>query len=123
MLTGLDRRLDRPLVDYPDPYVSSGARRQGDGEVARGDQSDRSGIAELDLGLGDLAALLEKRLRMPGAEAPIHELDRFLDPLVEAAQPGDDHDQPTPLLLGRTGEAVAGLLGMAGLQPVGAGDL
>ena len=79
-----------------------------------------SSLAELDLGLGDLLALAEQGLRLPGAEAPVHELDRFLDPLVEAAEAGDDHDDPAAVLLGRAGEAVARLLGMAGLEAVGA---
>ena len=38
-------------------------------------------------------------------------------------QPGEHLDQPPPVLLGRAGEAVAGLVGMAGLEPVGARDM
>ena len=71
-------------------------------------------------GFADPLVLGEQRARLPGPKAPVHELDRFLDALAHAVQPGEDHHDAPPVLLGRAGEAVARFLGVAGLEPVGA---
>ena len=123
MLAPRDRRVDRARHRrcgrcrfWPCPVGI------GHGDVARRDQADARGAAELDLRLADLLALAQQRPRLPGVEAPLHEAHQFLDPLVEAGKAGDDHDDPPPVLVGRAGEAVARLVGMAGLEAVGAGD-
>ena len=118
MLALRDRRLQRALIDDPRADVLAEALRVGDRQRPRRDQADRGGVAALHLRLADPLALASKRPRLPGAEAPLHEAHRFVGPLVEARQAGDDHHQPPPVLLGRAGEAEAGLGGMAGLEPV-----
>ena len=96
----------------------------GHREVARRDQADFADAAELDLGGADLRARLEQRLGRPGAEAPLHQPHRFLDALHSSCRrPATTIDQPPAVLLGRAGEAVAGLVGVAGLQAVGARHL
>src|SRR5688500_8319959 len=86
MLALLDRRLDRPLIDDPGADILAESGGIGDGDAARSDQADTVVASELHPGFADPLALVEKRTGLPGAEAPIHELDRFLDPLVEAAE-------------------------------------
>ena len=122
MLAPRDRRLDRALIDDPGAQILAHAGRIGDGDVARRDEADARGAAQLHPRLADMLALAQQRPRLPGVEAPLHEPDQFLDPLVEAGEAGDDHDDAPAVLLGRAGEAVAGLVGMAGLEAVGAGD-
>ncbi len=95
---------------------------KSDCDILGRDQADAADAGALDLGGTDMLALAQQRPRLPGGETPVHEPHRFLDPLVEAAEPGDDHDDASPVLLGRAGEAVARFVGMAGLEPVGAGD-
>ena len=111
-----------PLIDDPRADVLAEPGRIGDRDRPRRDQADAGAVAALDLRLADPLALAEQGPRLPGVEAPVHEAHRFLDPLVEAGQAGDDHHDPPAVLLGRAGEAEAGLLGMAGLQAVGAVD-
>ena len=69
-----------------------------------------------------LAPALNSGLACQALKPQLHQPHQFLDPLVEAVEPGDDHHQPPAVLLGRAGEAVAGLVGVAGLEAVGAGD-
>ena len=71
----------------------------------------------------DLGSRLEQRLRLPGVEAPFDQAASILDTRsFQLAKPGEHLDQPAPVLLGRAGEAVARLVGVAGLEPVGARD-
>src|SRR5690349_2518316 len=122
MLALGDRRLDRTLVaDLHRADLGQYARRNGDAEVARGYQGNFTRSAQLHLGGPNHRIFLEQRLSLPGVEAPLHQLDGFLDALVEAVEAGDDHDQPSAILLGGSRETVAGLVSMAGLEPVGAG--
>src|SRR3546814_17555063 len=75
-----------------------------------------SDVCSSDLAFGD------DRMRLPRAEAPVHEAHRFADALVGARHPRHHHHQPPPVLFGRSGDAVARFLGVAGLEPVGALD-
>ena len=121
MLALRDRRLDRALIaDLHRAGLRKDAGGDGQGQVARRDKRHLAAAAQLDLGRADVGARLEQRLRLPGVEAPLHQPNGFVDPLGEAVEPGDDHDEPTAVLLGGTGKAVAGLFGMAGFQAVGA---
>ena len=102
--------------------VASGARPAGNvtARFARRDQADSRSRAQLDLRRADLLALAEQRLGLPGGEAPLMSRDRFLTRALQLGRPATTIDQPPPVLLGRAGEAIARLLGMAGLEPVGA---
>src|SRR3546814_15655583 len=82
MLAGLDRRLDRAVIDDLDAHVAArDPRRNGDGDVARRDQADLVLAAELDPRVGALLPLGEERLLLPGAEAPNHHPGAFVHPL------------------------------------------
>ena len=117
-----DRRDQRALV----ADLHAGSRRSTrpagtrDREVARRDQRHFARAAQLHLGGADLGARLEQRLGLPGVEAPLDQPRRFLHALVPARHAGEHLDQAAAVLLGRAGEAVARLVGVAGLEPVGA---
>src|SRR3546814_14722410 len=124
MLAGLERRLDRAVIDDLDAHVAArDPRRNGDGDVARRDQADLVLAAELAPRVGDLLALGEERLRLPGADAPIHVPAAFVDPPAIAVEAGNDHEEAATVLPGRTGEAVTGRIGVAPLPPLGDGKL
>ena len=65
-----------------------------------------------------LAPGLEQGLGLPGAEAPLDQPRRFLHARIPAVKTGEHLDQPPSVLLGRAGEAVTRLIGMAGLEAV-----
>ena len=62
----------------------------------------------------------EQRPRLEAVEAPIQQLLGLVGALLRALQPVDHDDQPQAVLHRRADQAVAGLLGEAGLHAVGA---
>src|SRR5205085_9360357 len=109
-------------IDDPGADMLAEPGRIGDRDRLLRGKADAGYGGALHLRRADMLALAEQGARLPGGKAPFHEAARFLDPLVEAGQPGDDHHEAPAVADRGAGEAVARLFGMAGLQAIGAGD-
>ena len=142
-LRGIDRRFHGDIGAAPDPdhadrlalgdrrphrAVIDDARDQLFAAVLRHHHLDRLAACELDraalaaehLGVADLLVGREQRARLEIAKTPFQHLLGFRGAIVGIFEAVDHDDQPGVVLHGRADHAVAAVLGVAGLQPVGA---
>jgi uncharacterized protein YgfB (UPF0149 family) len=120
MLAGFDRRWHRPLVNDLALDQVAGPARQQHVDRRLADHADARLRAAEDAGVGNHLALAEEAHPLEPAQAPVHELAGFLGAFLLGLGAVDDHDHALAVAHGRADEAVARLLGEAGLEAVGA---
>src|SRR6202158_3963477 len=120
LLTGLDGRADRPVINHACDQLVGAVFLNHHLDRLGADQLDRSAVAAEHLGIADQLLCREQRPRLEIAISPFQHLLGFGRAIVGILQTVDDDDQPYSVLHGGADHAVAALLGITGLQPVGA---
>src|SRR6516165_5825442 len=113
-----DRRGDRAIILGRDLHVFARLSRQGYPEILADRQRHLRLGAEPDLGLIHFDARRKQPIIVELAERPIDQSFALLRARLHRRQPAEHKDDAAVLALDRSGEAVARLFGMPGLQPV-----
>src|SRR4051812_29773889 len=119
-LAGFDRRTYRPVIDDAGDqfiaavFVHHHLDRLGACEL------HRAALAAEHLGVADRLLWREQGSRFEIAKSPFEHFLRFGCTIVGIVETVDGNDQPHAVLHGRAYHAVATLLGISGLQSVGA---
>src|SRR5882757_918649 len=122
LLARRDRRLDRTAIDNPREQRVVAVLRHQHLDWIGADELDRAALAAEHPGIADRLIGRDQRPGFKTAEAPFQHLLGFGGAIVRILKTVDHDDQPRVVLHRRADHAVAALLGVAGLQPIGAGQ-
>ncbi len=119
-LTLFDRRRNRLIVGDGDLHVLARFARYSHDEVVRDRQRHLRPFAEPHRGLVHRGSGGEQRYRVVFAERPLDQPLALLRARLRRGQPAQHDQNPTVAALGGSDQAVAGFLGVAGFQSIGA---
>src|SRR5580692_11597585 len=119
LLAGLDRRAYRPIIDNArDQFVGAVFLNHHLDRLRTG-KLDRTAVATEYLGVADRLLRRKQGPFLEIAKSPFEHFPGLVRPVFGILETVDDDDQPNAVLHSGADHAVAALLGIAGLQPVG----
>ena len=120
LLAGRDRRPDRAAIDHARDQLLVDVFRHHHLDRLRARKPDRATVAAKHFCVADRLVGGEQRAGLEIAKTPFQHLLGLGGAVVRVFQAVDHDDQPGVVLHGGADHAVAALLGVAGLQAVGA---